>query len=250
MSNTATPDTANTPPAKSTGLTAFAMQNNVTVIVIVALLAFSGIASYFSLPKQQDPGFIIRSAVVNTVFPGANPGRVEELVSDPIEEVLQEIPELDYIESESRNGISIITVSFQEKYKDMRPLFDRVRRKVDDLVDEGGLPSGAFDPIVNDEYGDVYGILYSLTGEGFSPYELKEIAEDIRNDLLGLENIAKVEIHGVQDEVIYVEYAAARLQELGLTPTDLEQALSAANILQDGGDLRVGQERIVLEPTG
>ncbi|MEM9880341.1 MAG: efflux RND transporter permease subunit, partial [Pseudomonadota bacterium] len=235
---------------KATGLTAFAMQNSVTVIVIVVLLALTGIASYFSLPKQQDPGFIIRTAVVTTVFPGANPRRVEELVSDPIEEALQEIPELDYTKSKSRNGISIITVAFQEKYKDMRPLFDRVRRKVDDLVDEGALPAGALEPMVNDEYGDVFGILYSLTGEGFTPYELKEIAEDIRNDLLDLENVAKVEIHGVQDEVIYVEYAAARLQELGVTPSQVQSALSSANILQAGGDLRVGQERIVLEPTG
>lgn len=239
-----------TPQAKASGLTALAMQNNVTVIVIVTLLALTGISSYFSLPKQQDPGFIIRSAVVTTIFPGANPSRVEELVTDPIEEALQEIPELDYTESKSRNGISIITVSFQEKYKDMRPLFDRVRRKVDDLVDEGALPAGALEPMVNDEYGDVFGILYSLTGEGFSPYELKETAEDIRNDLLALENVAKVEIHGVQDEVIYVEYSAARLQELGLTPTSLQTALSSANILQAGGDLRIGQERIVLEPSG
>ncbi|MEM7569042.1 MAG: efflux RND transporter permease subunit [Pseudomonadota bacterium] len=240
---------ADAPPMEK-GLTALAMQNNVTVIVIVVLLALTGIASYFSLPKQQDPGFIIRNAVVTTVFPGANPRRVEELVTDPIEEALQEIPELDYTESKSRNGISIITVSFQEKYKDMRPLFDRVRRKVDDLVDEGALPAGSLEPMVNDEYGDVFGILYSLTGEGFTPYELKEIAEDIRNDLLGLDNVAKVEIHGVQDEVIYVEYSAARLQELGLTPSNLQTALAAANILQDGGDLKVGQERIVLEPSG
>ncbi|MEO0412115.1 MAG: efflux RND transporter permease subunit [Pseudomonadota bacterium] len=244
------PDTAAHALSHSSGLTALAMKNNVTVIVIVTLLALTGIASYFSLPKQQDPGFIIRSVVVQTIFPGANPGRVEELVTDPIEEALQEIPELDYTTSKSRNGVSIITVAFQEKYKEMRPLFDRVRRKIDDLVDKGALPSGASKPIVNDEYGDVFGILYSLTGEGFSPYELKETAEDIRNDLLALDNVAKVEIHGVQDEVIYVEYSAARLQELGLTPSDLQSALSAANILQDGGDLRVGQERIVLEPTG
>ncbi|MBO6504436.1 MAG: efflux RND transporter permease subunit [Kordiimonadaceae bacterium] len=238
------------PEENTGGLTAFAMNNSVTVVVIVILLALTGISSYFSLPKQQDPGFIIRNAVVTTVFPGANPGRVEELVTDPIEEALQEIPELDYTESKSRNGVSIITVTFQEKYKNMRPLFDQVRRKVDDLVDEGGLPSGAFEPMVNDEYGDVFGILFSLTGDGFTPYELKEIAEDIRNDLLDLDNIAKVDIHGVQDEVIYVEYSAARLQELGLTPSQLQSALSSANILQSGGDLKVGQERILLEPTG
>ncbi|MEM6811428.1 MAG: efflux RND transporter permease subunit [Pseudomonadota bacterium] len=232
------------------GLTAFAMKNNITAIVIVALLALSGISAYFSLPKQQDPGFIIRSVTVSTPFPGANPLRVEQLVTDPIEEVLQEIPEVDYVESKSRNGISIITVNFLEKYKEMRPLFDKVRRKVDDLVDEGKLPAGARKPIVNDEYGDVFGILYALQGEGFSSAELKEIADEVRNNLLKLDNVAKVNIHGTQDEVVYVEYNGARLQELGISPTSLASALDSANILDAGGDIRIGQERIVLEPTG
>lgn len=232
------------------GFTAFAMKNSVTVLVIVALLTLTGISSYFSLPKQQDPGFIIRSAVITTVFSGASPSRVEQLVTDPLEEVLQEIPELDSITSDSRNGVSIITVEFQEKYKDMRPLFNNVRRKVDDLVDEGGLPSGALTPIVNDEYGDVYGILYTLQGEGFSVAELEEIADEVRNDLLKLDNVAKVEIHGEQDEVVYVEYNGARLQELGISPTSLSDSLAEANILESGGDVRIGQERIVLEPTG
>ncbi|MEM8498118.1 MAG: efflux RND transporter permease subunit [Pseudomonadota bacterium] len=232
------------------GLTAFAIKNNVTICVIVLMLSFAGMASYVSLPKQQDPGFIIRSIVVTTVLPGANPQRVEQLVTDPIEEVLQEIPEVDYIESKSTNGVSIITVHFQEKYKEMRPLFDRVRRKVEDLVDEGGLPNGTLTPMINDEYGDVYGILYTLQGEGFSAAELHTIADDVRSNLLRLPNAAKVEIHGVQDEVIYVEYQGARLQELGITPTALSNALANANILDSGGDLKLGQERLVLEPSG
>ena len=132
----------------------------------------------------------------------------------------------------------------------MRPIFDKVRRKIDDLVDEGGLPNGALKPMVNDEYGDVFGILYALQGEGFSSAELEEIADEIRNDLLALDNVAKVEIHGEQDEVIYVEYNGARLQELGISPSSLRNSLTTANILESGGDIRIGQERIVLEPTG
>ncbi|MEM7361022.1 MAG: efflux RND transporter permease subunit [Pseudomonadota bacterium] len=236
--------------AHGKGLTAFALKNFITVLVLVGLLSITGITSYFGLPKQQDPGFVIRNVVVTTIFPGANPKRVEQLVTDPIEEVLQEIPEVDFVESKSRTGISIVEVTFQEKYKNMRPLFDNVRRKVDDLVDKGGLPSGAFSPIVNDEYGDVFGILYALRGDGYSLAELKEIADEMRNELLSLNNIAKVEIHGEQDEVIYIEYNGARLQELGVAPTSLQQALAGANILESGGDIRLGQERIVLEPTG
>lgn len=236
--------------AKGRGLTAFALKNNVTVLVVVLFLMLSGISSYISLPKQQDPGFTIRNVVIITVYPGANPRRVEQLVTDKIEEVLQEIPEIDFLESDSRTGFSKVEVAFQEKYSDMRPLFDKVRRKIDDLKVEGSLPGGVFGPLVNDEYGDVFGILYALQGEGFSNAELEEIADDVRNDLLGLESVGKVEIFGAQDEVIYIEYNGARLQQLGLTPTSLRDSLASANILESGGDIRVGQERIVLEPSG
>lgn len=240
---------ASTQPVKG-GLSGLAINNSVTVFVIIALLTLAGISSYFGMPKQQDPGFIIRNAVITTAFPGASPLRVEELVTDPIEELLQEIPELDYVESESRTGVSIVTVAFLEKYTDMQPLFNKIRRKMDDLEDAGTLPSGAFAPRVNDEYGDVYGILYALQGEGFSAAELEEIADEIRNNILAIDGVGKVVIHGEQDERIYVDYSGARLQELGLTPLDISNALDNANILQSGGDIRFGQERIVLEPTG
>jgi len=232
------------------GITGFAVKNHITVLALTVLLVLAGIQSFFTIPKQQDPGFIIRAAVITTVFPGANPARVEQLVTDRIEEVIQEIPELDYIESESRTGISIVTVHFLDKYKDMRPLFNKVRRKIDDLRDDGTLPSRIVGPTVNDEYGDVFGIIYTLQGDGFSNAELKEMADEIRNDLLSIKDVAKVEIHGEQQEVIYVEYNGARLQETGLTPTALSQALTSANILETGGDIRMGPERIVLEPTG
>jgi len=232
------------------GLTALALKNQVTMLVLVVLLSITGIANYFSLPKQQDPGFTIRTAVVTTKFPGANPTRVEQLVTDRIEEIIQEIPELDNVTSESRTGISIVNANFKEKYKNMRPIFNKLRRKIDDLKVDGTLPNEITGPNVDDEFGDVFGILYMLNGEGFSSAELKDIADDIRDQLLKIEDVAKVDIHGAQEEVIYVEYNGARLNEMGLTPQALSSALQSANILQAGGDVRIGQERIILEPTG
>ena len=217
---------------------------------MVALLSISGIFSFFNMPKQQDPGFIIRSAVIVTPFPGANSMRVEELITDKIEETLQEIPEIDFLQSESRTGISIVTVNFLEKYKDMAPLFTKLRRKISDLVAAGALPADALPPKVNDEYGDVFGIMYTLQGEGFTAAELHRIAKAIRTDLLAIENVGKVNIHGAQDEVVFVEYDGARLQELGLNPLAISAALKNANILYSGGNIRYGQERLVLEPTG
>ena len=218
-------------------LTAFAIRNNITVIVLTVIMALYGIYAYFQLPKQQDPGFTIRAAVVITQFPGASPQRVEQLVTDKIEKAVQEIPELDNVTSESTQGISFVTANFKEKYKDMRPLFDKLRRKITDITD---LPDGVRPPLVNDEYGDVFGIVYTLTGDGFSYRELNNYADEIRDELLKVDDVAKVQIQGKLDEAVYVEYDNSRLKEIGLSPSGLASILQSLNILQSGGDILTG----------
>lgn len=224
-----------------------AIRNQVTIYTLVVLVAIYGAIAYLNLPKQQDPGFTIRAAVVTTRFPGASPLRVEQLVTDKIEQAIQEIPELDNVTSESRPGFSFITANFKESYADMRPIFDNLRRKVEAV---SGLPDGIDPPQVNDEYGDVFGSVYALTGEGFSHSELKTIAEEIRDELLHLDDVAKVSLQGIQEEEIFVEYDVARLQEIGLSPQQLSQILSGINIIRGGGSLLTGRERISLEPSG
>lgn len=229
-------------------LTAAAIKQNRVTAVVVSLLLLSGVMAYLSLPKAQDPGFIVRTAVISTQLPGASPERMEQLVTDKIEKKVQEMPEVDNITSDTRTGISIVYVNFKESYKTMRPIFDDLRRKVDDV--SGDLPADVKGPFVNDEFGDVFGSVYSLTGDGYTSAELKDIADDIRDALLKEPDIAKVSINGAQDEVVFVEYDNARLTELGLTPQNLSGVLSNVNILSSGGSLVSGRERIVLEPTG
>ncbi len=229
-------------------LTSAAIDQNRVTAVLVTLLIMAGGLAYVALPKAQDPGFIIRTAVVTTQLPGASPERVELLVTDKIEKKAQEMPEVDNIQSESRTGISIVKVNYKESYKQMRPIFDDLRRKIEDVAQD--LPDGVTGPFVNDEYGDVFGSVYALTGDGFSNAELKDVADAIRDRLLKEPDIAKVSIHGAQDEVVFVEYANARLTELGLTPQSLSNVLASLNILSSGGNLTSGRERIVLEPTG
>ena len=130
----------------------------------------------------------------------------------------------------------------------MRPIFDDLRRKVDTVTSE--LPQGAMTPEVNDEFGDVFGSVYTLSGDGFTYAELKVIADEIRDELLKEPDIAKVSIHGAQQEVVFVEYSNARLAELGLSPQRLSASLSAVNILSSGGNITSGRDRITLEPTG
>ncbi len=229
-------------------MTKFAISNNRVTIILVVMLVLFGISTYFSLPKAQDPGFIIRAAQVTTYFPGASPERVENLVTDKIEKAIQEMPEVDFITSESRNGISVITPNYKESFKDMRPIFDDLRRKVEDI--ESTLPQGIDGPHVNDEFGDVYGVIYGLMGDGFSYRELKDVADEIKDELLTVEDVAKVQLQGIQDEVVFVEYNNARLTELGLSPQQLSADLSTLNIISSGGSVRVGPERITLEPSG
>ncbi len=229
-------------------LTGVAIDQNRVTLVLVVLLFVSGLMAYQGMPKAQDPGFVVRTAVITTRLPGAAPERVEQLVTDKIEEKIQEMPEVDYVTSESRTGISIIKIFFKESYKVMRPIFDDLRRKVEDVAED--LPEGVDGPHVNDEFGDVFGSVYTLAGEGYSYAELKVIADEIRDDLLKEPEIAKVSIHGAQKEVVFVEYNNARLTELGLSPQQLASALRSVNILSSGGNIVSGRERIILEPTG
>lgn len=222
-------------------------KNRVTITCLLVLL-LGGIIAYYSLPRAEDPGFIVRTAVIQTVFPGASPQRVEMLVTDKIEKAVQEIPELDFVSSQSRSGFSLIFVNIKEKYKNMRPIFDNLRRKVDKV--RGQLPDDIIGPTVDDEFGDVFGIVFSLTGEGYTYAELKEVADQVRDELLLTPDVAKVEIHGAQEERIFVEYNNAKLAELGLTPGQLNQILMGENIIIPGGEIFTSDEQISIEPSG
>ncbi|MEM7209805.1 MAG: efflux RND transporter permease subunit [Pseudomonadota bacterium] len=228
-------------------ITRFAIEQNRTTLVLLFVIIFAGVQAYLNMPRAYDPGFIIRAAQVITYFPGASPERVEELVSDKIEKVIQEIPELDFVTSESRTGVSIVVANIKESYKNMRPIWDSLRRKIDAIDD---LPDDVIGPIVNDEFGDVFGIVLGLTGEGVSYAELKSFADQARDEFLRIPDAAKVEIYGAQEERVFVEYNNARMAELNLSPTQLSQILSARNIVVPGGSITVANERIELEPTG
>ncbi|MFQ5526340.1 MAG: efflux RND transporter permease subunit [Thermoanaerobaculia bacterium] len=229
-------------------LTRVAIEKNRITFVALVVLALAGIQSYLGMPQSEDPGFTIRTAMVITYFPGASPERVEQLVTDKLEKAIQEIPQVDVINSQSKNGVSIIIVDVQERYKIMRPIWDDLRRKVDRAA--GELPDGVIGPNVNDEFGDVFGTVVNLTGDGYSYAELKEVADEVRDELLLIDEVAKVEIHGEQEERVFVEYNNARLAELGLSPGQLRNILESRNIINPGGQVRTLNEEIVLEPSG
>ncbi|WP_257283191.1 efflux RND transporter permease subunit [Endozoicomonas sp. SESOKO1] len=229
-------------------ITRATINNNRTALVLIIVLIIAGLQAYQNLPRAYDPGFVIRVAKVITHFPGASPERVEQLITDKLEKVIQEIPELDFVKSTSRTGVSIITVSIQESYTNMRPVWDNLRRKIENAAKD--LPDGVIGPEVNDEFGDVFGIVVTLTGPEFSYAELKDIADQARDEFLRVPEVAKVEIYGAQEERIFIEYNNARLSELGLSPSQLMQMLESRNIVVPGGAITLDMERIELEPSG
>ncbi len=229
-------------------LTEFALNRNRLTLVLLALVVLAGLSSYFSLPQAEDPEFVIRTALVMTYFPGASPERVEQLVTDKIEGKVQEIPELDNVTSQSRTGVSLVYVNIKEKYSDMRPIWRKLRDKIDDA--RPSLPEGISGPSVLDDFGDVFGIMIALTGEGFAQAELDETARSLRKELLQLRDVARVEIMGDQQEKIFVEFSNARLSELGLSPAALADILQTENIVLPGGYVNIGPDKIVVEPTG
>ena len=228
-------------------LTRYAIDNKVVTFVAIAVIALSGYSAYQNLPRAEDPGFLVRTALVKTQFPGAAPERVELLVTDKLESAIQEIPEVAHITSESRTGLSIITVEVRENVTNLRPVWDNLRRKVDKAT--SALPQGVA-PVVDDEVGDVFGTVLALTADGFSYTELEEVAEQVRDVFLQVDDVAKVEIHGVQDERVFVDFDNARLSRLGLSVAQLQSILQSSNIIISGGAVETGAERITLEPTG
>ena len=229
-------------------ITRGAIERNRVTSVVLAVVLLAGWQAFNSLPRAEDPGFIIRVAQVRTRFPGASPARVEKLVTDRLEKAIQEIPELDYVSSTSKTGQSVITVAIKDSYKKMRPIWDSLRRKIE--RETGKLPEGAHTPEVNDEFGDVFGIVLSLTGDGYTYAELKDIADDMRDELLGLPDAAKVDIFGTQEERIFIEYNNARLAKVGLSSEQLSQILRAQNIVIPGGTVLLASERLSIEPSG
>ena len=230
-------------------LTQFSIEKNRITFTILGTIILMGLVLYSSLSRDSMPPYTVRVATVVTQFPGASPERVELLVSDKVEKKVQEIPELKEVSSTSRSGLSVVTVTLKDETPpaQLQSVWDRLRRKLDDI---DGLPEGV-DPFLDDDgIGDVFGIAVGLISDGFSYAEMKEYADDIKDDLIKLEDAAKVELGGEQDERVFVEFENAQLKEYGLSASILQSHIAETNILSSGGEINVENERIILEPTG
>ncbi len=231
-------------------LTKIAIEKRAITYFAVFLIMIAGIGSFFSLGQLEDPEFTIKTAVITTYYPGASPEEVELEVTDRIELAIQELPQLDYVESYSRAGFSLIKVEIKSEYwTDRLPqVWDELRRKIRNI--ENSLPSGASRPNISDDFGDVFGFQLAVIGDGYNYSELEKYAKDIKKELSLVKGVARVDLWGVQEKVIYVDASQTQLSQLGLTDDNIAQTLRQQNMVVDAGGVDLKEMRLRIEPTG
>ncbi|AFM23814.1 efflux RND transporter permease subunit [Desulfomonile tiedjei] len=231
-------------------LAGYAIRHNVVTLVSIILVTVGGILAYGKLGRLEDPEYTIKEAVIYTEYPGATAEEVELEVTEPLETAIQQLKQLKEVRSISRPGLSIIFAEMQEIYdKETLPqVWDELRRRVDTAASH--LPPGCKASVVNDDFGDVYGVLFAITGDGYSQHDLKEVSEDLRRELLLCPNVGRIDFWGIHSEAIYVEVDRVKLAQLGLPPTAIFDAINQQNAVTEAGRVKVGPEDVRLRVTG
>ena len=231
-------------------ITATAVENKTVTYFTTFLVFVAGIAAFFSLGQLEDPDFTVKTAVVSTTYPGASPKEVELEVTDRIELALQEMKQIDYLKSKSTAGVSTIWVNIKPSYtSDVIPqIWDELRRKIRDV--EGSLPPGTGRPVVADDFGDVYGHMLAVTGDGFSYAELEAYVKDLKKELSLVEGVSRVELWGAQNKVVYLDVSQTQLTQIGISDSTLEGTLQQQNLVVDAGRVNLQSKRLRIAPTG
>ncbi|NOR81791.1 MAG: AcrB/AcrD/AcrF family protein, partial [Methyloprofundus sp.] len=221
-----------------------AIERPVNTWLLVLLCFIGGLWGLESVGRLEDPAFTIKQALVVTSYPGATALEVEQEVTELLESTIQQLPQLKKITSKSKPGVSEITVEVKDTYDKhtMPQVWDELRRKVSDA--QKGLPHGTHPSIVNDDFGDVYGIFYAITAPGFSYKEILDISTFLRRELLTVPNVAKVETAGERKETIYIEISSQRIARLGLSTQEVIAMVQSENTITDAGAITIDGRRI------
>ena len=222
----------------------------IRIWMVILLLGVGGIYALLNIGRLEDPLFTIKSAVIVTHYPGASAQQVEEEVTLPLENALQRLPSLDNVTSISGNGLSQITVNIHTRYlADQLPqIWDELRRRVGDAARQ--FPPGVQAPLVNDDFGDVYGYFFVINGKDFTNSELRNYADQLRRDLVLVPGVAKVAVAGVEQEEVRIALSASKMTAYGMTPQRVADLLNRNNSVANAGTLRVDSESIRFHPTG
>lgn len=235
---------------KSINLSEWALKHPQMVLFLLLLLSVAGVLSYTRLGQKEDPEFTVKAMLVQAYWPGSSAQQMAEQVTDKLEKKLQEVAEIDYMTSYAKPGVTQITISLRE---DTAPaavpqVWYQVRKKLGDI--QHTLPQGVKGPFFNDEFGDTFGNLYAITGDGFSDADLRDFADAARNQFLRLADVNKVEFVGAQDEKIYVEASNAKLASLGIDPQLIHSTLALTNTVAAAGTVLTTTEQVRLAVSG
>jgi multidrug efflux pump subunit AcrB len=231
-------------------LSEWALKHRSITVYLMIIAVFAGLASYYRLGRSEDPSFIIKTMVVQAAWPGATMEETMKQVTERLERTLQETPHLDFLRSFTRAGVSTIFVNLDGKTnaQQVADTWYHVRKSVGDI--RHTLPAGVVGPGFNDDFGDTFGIIYGVTADGFSHRELRDHVEALRSKLLGVPDVSKIELLGVQDEQIFIEFSMPQLAELGIDRAALLAALQSQNAVRPAGLIETDDEAISLRVSG
>lgn len=231
-------------------LSEWALKHQSMVLFLLVLLGVAGVLAYASLGQKEDPEFTVKAMVVQAYWPGSSAQQMAEQVTDKLEKKLQEVPEVDYTSSYAKPGVTQIMVILRDATPGsaVPQVWYQVRKKLGDI--EHTLPQGVRGPFFNDEFGDTFGNLYAITGEGFGYAELREFAEAARGEFMRVPDVNKVELTGVQDEKVYVETSNAKLASLGIDPALIASTLARTNSVDSAGTVQTASEQVRLAVSG
>ncbi|HEY3891523.1 MAG TPA: efflux RND transporter permease subunit, partial [Bradyrhizobium sp.] len=235
---------------KRFNLSGWAVSHPALILFLIIALGAAGFLSYQRLGRAEDPFFTVKVVNVSAIWPGATAEEMQMQVADPIEKKLQELPHFEKVQTYSKPSFTAMQVTFRDSTppKEVPYLFYLLRKKLADV--QGQLPTGLLGPVVNDEFSDVDSILYMMTGDGADYAELKKAAEGLRQRLLKVSGVTKVDLYGTQDEKIYVEFSHAKLATLGITPQALFDSLAKQNNVVPAGTVETSAQRVPLRVTG
>ena len=235
---------------KRFNLSAWAVSHPALILFLIFALGAAGFFSYQRLGRAEDPFFTVKVVNVSAIWPGATAQEMQMQVADPIEKKLQELPYFEKVQTYSKPAFTAMQVTFKDSTppKEVPYLFYLLRKKLVDV--QGQLPAGLLGPVVNDEFSDVDSILYMMTGDGADYAQLKKTAEGMRQRLLKVPGVTKVDLYGIQDEKIFVEFSHAKLATLGITPQALFDSLARQNNVTPAGTVETSSQRVPLRVTG
>lgn len=235
---------------KKLNLSEWALRHQALVLYFMVMLMVSGLWAYTQLGQKEDPEFTFKAMLVQTYWPGAKAVEVEQQISDRLEEKLQEMPEIKYVQSYSKPGESLLLITLREDVpaRNVPSLWYQVRKKLGDV--RSSLPGTTQGPFFNDEFGDTFGNIYAFTGDGFTDEELRRYVDRAKEEILRVPDVAKVSLVGEQSENIYIDLSSSKLASLGLDTSAIWTALQQQNAMLPAGVYETRSDRIWVRPSG